>query len=292
MVDSLQTTLDAMKQAQRSSLDNNQSQSVEREQERVSIDELDECLDQMHKEFAELENLHESLSESKSSILETVPEEEEPFEKTTRFSSGSETRSNARKRGSLSSRGSIVRLSQESRASAYHSGSDHDSYSSLQRRSPTTRPSYSPPPASRTIPSERKVLMQQSNHRVIPLNIVEGNYDPVPAPARLSSIFSPSTATEFDSVYSTDTAEFNQTTSQHENTMRTNVFFQNRPESVPKALRMLGVIPSNYVKKSAPVANEHTASSDSDDSLLETRRKAPSTKALKTLGLFRLSSNN
>jgi hypothetical protein len=89
-----------------------------------------------------------------------------------------------------------------------------------------------------------------------------------------------------DSVYTADTDEFNQATSQHENSMRTNVIFQNRPESVPKALRTLGVIPSTFVKKTNPVRE---ISSDSDDGLFDTQRRrshtTTSTKALKTLGL-------
>jgi hypothetical protein len=50
-----------------------------------------------------------------------------------------------------------------------------------------------------------------------------------------------------DSVYTADTAKYNQATSQHENSIRTNVFNRNRPDSVPKALRTFGVIPSAFV---------------------------------------------
>jgi hypothetical protein len=84
MVDSLQTTLEAMKQARRPDSDelvdtyklNVINEELKRKKS-MNVDDLDECLDQMHKDFAELETMQESLSiASKSSGLESVREEE------------------------------------------------------------------------------------------------------------------------------------------------------------------------------------------------------------------------
>jgi hypothetical protein len=84
MVDSLQTTLEAMKQARRPDSDelvdtyklNVINEELNRKKS-MDVDDLDECLDQMHKDFAELETMQESLSiASKSSGLESVREEE------------------------------------------------------------------------------------------------------------------------------------------------------------------------------------------------------------------------
>ncbi|KAJ3385703.1 hypothetical protein HDU92_002930 [Lobulomyces angularis] len=63
------------------------------------------------------------------------------------------------------------------------------------------------------------------------------------------------------------------------NTVHT-TFSQNRIESIPKALRTLGVIPSNLVK------SQHLVNDDSDSSSLVNRRNTSSTKALKTLGII------
>lgn len=66
-----------------------------------------------------------------------------------------------------------------------------------------------------------------------------------------------------------------------------NVFFQNRLESVPKALRTLGIIPSTPM----PTPLVRKSSSDSDDALLGlNRRSTGNTKALKTLGKLKLIS--
>jgi hypothetical protein len=141
---------------------------------------------------------------------------------------------------------------------------------------------------SSSLPERKLAVPPTSQSRVIPINVIPYDHlDAVPPPKRISSSYSASNVVEYDSVYTADTAEFNQANSQYENSMRSNVFFQNRPESVPKALRMLGVIPSTYVKKTASHGAREGGSSDSDDSLLETRtKKTVSTKALKTLGIY------
>lgn len=286
IVESLQSTLDALKSVHRESMEVKDHLSTNprySQDENFDVEDLDDCINQMKKEFAELEDLHDQISNVNAII--GLGQEIQPD---SRYSSGAEPNSgNTRKSRYSSSADSCE---------SHHSNVLNRISKHNVREAPLPRiPSSSElgQAVSNDLQSEysderkatSQMIVMQKNSTRTPLSVkLQDELPPVPLTKRDSASRHRS-GMEYDKIAPSSVFSSETNASGSTDAPRGNVFFQNRPESVPKALRTLGIIPS--IPRQKPMAVEDVVDYDSDDSLLGISKKglpSDSTKALKTLG--------